>query len=323
MVKKCKIIILLIDRTHSRHYLYAQSIYLKILMLMKRFYLLMSLLISVSVARGEDYVPMLELGKEWRYTVHDCRSFTDVWNDDYEFKYRVDGTTEIDGKEYFIINEYADCPYEEERMRLYGYMREDLEAKEVYWRRNPEAGYGHIGFWHEGYAVDDREHENENLLYAFGNYDDGHILRPDRTYGHERNLVYSEIEANDGKHRGYMQEGDELFGCFEGIGLVQRPETIKFMSYGQVIDLFGFYPVTTGGGAISPFLYAVVAPDGTEIFSIDKHRPGAGLEKVEASNAEEAPAEYYNLQGMRIFNPAKGTVCIRRQGGLVTKVIIP
>lgn len=290
---------------------------------MKRFGTLMLCCVSLyGAARGADYQPMLELGKEWRYTVHDCRRFTDVWYDDFEFKYRVDGVTEIDGKEYYIINEYADCPYEDDKMRLYGYMREDLEAREVYWRPVTESWYRHIGFNHEGEHAPDREHDGENLLYAFGNYDDGHIIRPETGYGHERKLVYAEIEANDGIHRGYMLEGDELYGCFEGLGLVRRPETVECMGYGDISDLFGFYPATTGGGEISPFLYAVVAPDGTEIFSIDKHRPGAGIDGVGADGAREQAPEYYNLQGMRVANPAPGTVCLRRQGASVTKVVI-
>lgn len=37
----------------------------------------------------------------------------------------------------------------------------------------------------------------------------------------------------------------------------------------------------------------------------------------------DAPVEYYNLQGQRIYNPRSGNVVIRRQGSKVTKVLIP
>lgn len=47
----------------------------------------------------------------------------------------------------------------------------------------------------------------------------------------------------------------------------------------------------------------------------------SGVEVTEVS-ADEASAEYYSLQGIRIENPAPGTVCIRRQGGVASKVVI-
>lgn len=35
----------------------------------------------------------------------------------------------------------------------------------------------------------------------------------------------------------------------------------------------------------------------------------------------DAPVEYFNLQGMRVVNPSKGSLVIRRQGTKVAKVI--
>ena len=43
------------------------------------------------------------------------------------------------------------------------------------------------------------------------------------------------------------------------------------------------------------------------------------IEEVEAE--EEAPVEYYNIQGVRVVNPEKG-LYIKRQGNKVTKVIL-
>lgn len=47
----------------------------------------------------------------------------------------------------------------------------------------------------------------------------------------------------------------------------------------------------------------------------------SGLEMIEAA-VEGADVEYYNLQGVRVDNPAAGQVVIRRQGNTVTKVVI-
>lgn len=50
----------------------------------------------------------------------------------------------------------------------------------------------------------------------------------------------------------------------------------------------------------------------------------AGVENVTADNgaASDIPAEYYNLQGQRLANPAPGTLVIRRQGATATKVVL-
>lgn len=46
----------------------------------------------------------------------------------------------------------------------------------------------------------------------------------------------------------------------------------------------------------------------------------AGVEGITADDSD-APVEYYNLQGMRVVNPAAGQVYIRRAGSKVTKEI--
>ena len=45
----------------------------------------------------------------------------------------------------------------------------------------------------------------------------------------------------------------------------------------------------------------------------------AGVDNIETS--DNAPVEYYNLQGVRVTNPANG-IFIRRQGATVTKVAL-
>ncbi len=44
----------------------------------------------------------------------------------------------------------------------------------------------------------------------------------------------------------------------------------------------------------------------------------AGIDEVEADS--DAPAEYFNLQGIRVANPAQGNIYIKRQGSKVTKI---
>ena len=47
-----------------------------------------------------------------------------------------------------------------------------------------------------------------------------------------------------------------------------------------------------------------------------------GVDDVMVDGNEEAPVEYYNLQGVRVENPAAGQLYIKRQGSKATKVIV-
>ena len=47
---------------------------------------------------------------------------------------------------------------------------------------------------------------------------------------------------------------------------------------------------------------------------------GKGVDDIAGDNAD-CPVEYFNLQGVRIENPEPGTLCIRRQGTDVRKVV--
>ena len=44
----------------------------------------------------------------------------------------------------------------------------------------------------------------------------------------------------------------------------------------------------------------------------------SGVDNIAADNA---PAEYFNLQGVRVANPEAGQLVIKRQGSTVTKMI--
>ncbi len=46
----------------------------------------------------------------------------------------------------------------------------------------------------------------------------------------------------------------------------------------------------------------------------------AGIEDI--ATDDDAPAEYFDLQGRRIDKPEKGSICLKRQGGVTTKEII-
>jgi hypothetical protein len=47
----------------------------------------------------------------------------------------------------------------------------------------------------------------------------------------------------------------------------------------------------------------------------------SGVNNVEVVDNENAPVEYYNLQGVRVVNPQNG-LYIKRQGNKATKVLV-
>lgn len=74
--------------------------------------------------------------------------------------------------------------------------------------------------------------------------------------------------------------------------------------------------VATAGSYIA---FSQIAETGTT-FSLYEDKNAAGIEDIVAD--ENAPVEYYNLQGIRVDNPAAGSVVIRRQGANTTKVLV-
>jgi hypothetical protein len=59
--------------------------------------------------------------------------------------------------------------------------------------------------------------------------------------------------------------------------------------------------------------FSAILPAGYEV---------AGVKDVANVIDENAPVEYFNLQGVRVDNPTPGQLVIRRQGGVSTKVIV-
>lgn len=51
------------------------------------------------------------------------------------------------------------------------------------------------------------------------------------------------------------------------------------------------------------------------------HELMTGINNPQAAGNSTAPVEYFDLQGRRISNPQPGSICIRRQGAVVTKIV--
>lgn len=79
---------------------------------------------------------------------------------------------------------------------------------------------------------------------------------------------------------------------------------------------------TTGNSSFSTI--AITSPDNaSQIASvtIEAKKISTGIENIAVDNDENAPVEYFNLQGVKVVDPSNG-IYIRRQGNKATKVLV-
>lgn len=79
-------------------------------------------------------------------------------------------------------------------------------------------------------------------------------------------------------------------------------------------------PITWTGSVTAPLLLTPNAQIRFSYMTVKYAEDTSGIEDVTDAD-ENAPVEYYNLQGIRVNNPENG-IYIRRQGNTVTKVLV-
>lgn len=127
------------------------------------------------------------------------------------------------------------------------------------------------------------------------------------TYVLLKNVTVSEVMGDDGvtpKANNYTisdEEGDEAL-LFNQFSNEKFYDVVEVMT-GEGLDVYAIVTVYKG----APQLYPV------------KVTKSSGIAVVELD--ENAPVEYYNLQGVRVANPENG-LYIRRQGATATKVLV-
>lgn len=253
----------------------------------------------------EQYVPMVEQGKVWRYTAGFLQGTSPndfkKWCKDYYSK--IEGVETIDGVEYAVGWFYKDGDSNPIKGIPAFYLNEDVDKQQVTARFNPEFDFGFCDFSSVNGISIPMFCYNENygpfVAYDFKNPDNSWLCN---IYAFDRESCTLQL--------------------IEGVGLVATRDNL---SYGH--DVVMPYPNPTyisGFSNIGPmmFLYAVDSPSSGRIYyhQAFDYANFAGVETITAPTA--APAEYYNLQGIRIDTPAPGQLLIRRQGNTIDKIIL-
>lgn len=121
--------------------------------------------------------------------------------------------------------------------------------------------------------------------------------------------MYACIVANDGSGSLYAYNGQSVYmdsdnNEYEFTTSVNFPEAVPGEKYLLMMGYaYGSY-LTQIGTTYSTITIA----------------ESAGIDDVEADEDSDAPVEYYNLQGIRVANPERGGVYIRRQGSKTEKM---
>ncbi len=199
-----------------------------------------------------DYRPMLEMGKTWEYNVVDYvipeRAKPNIWR-----VLKLDGTREIDGKEYYVMHCYLNGSEKPYCGVPVGYFREDLNTRQVFFIKDEEYNEDYI-FDHPFQDKFDWP-EGETELYYFG--------FPGRFLGDEKSSNERAIDfiANDGAHKGY-DYGSWVMA--EGLGLIP----IEAHCHG---DLFGIPVMFSGFQPYMSYLCHIKDGEGNVLLSYDEN----------------------------------------------------
>lgn len=179
-----------------------------------------------------------------------------------------------------------------------------------------------LTFGNDGYIYEDGPYEGTvygsvgaNELMIFGFYESPQLLVFDVNNGNctadGSTMVWDEYNANyGGKFYYYALENEEsedfsdiLHGKLEVTGSSTATFTCTDLAWITLNELYyGFFLET-------PVIE----------FDFDGF---LGVDKVAVDNNVNAPVEFFNLQGVRVVEPAAGNVYIRRQGNEVSKIIV-
>ena len=268
---------------------------------------------------SDDYIPLVVEGAKWEC---DFGEFHHDIRPDWFIPYTIEikGDTIIDNTKYkccvytfeestWIWEEYS--KHSPANTLTLAFIREDVENKKVYARFKESRDYVLYSQFRIYYEI-----TGEFLLYDFGNINNPEQIWQNSYYPQGPLSVTAEKITIDGVDRNCYAIGQngEYGYIIEGIG---------YDGYGydqNAGDLIGQFPSFVAGTDELPIFKAYKNAEGKTIYTTgDAANVFNGVESIEADN--NAPVEYYNLQGINVANPSNG-IFIKVQGNKATKIIV-
>lgn len=182
-------------------------------------------------------------------------------------------------------------------------VQQNTEEPYIYRLRNPYLDCPYLSGTANGSIV--FSVKNPNLVYVYPGFSSGMSLGGNQLYCFNLEGYYDFQGYNEDAILGAFASNFEVPSTYAGT-VVNIPTCVFDQSE---TPTSAYTWEDANGASLEQYMKAVITLD----------KPLGGIESVSADDSN-APVEYFNLQGMRVDNPANG-VFIRRQGKNASKVI--
>lgn len=230
---------------------------------------------SSSGFNGElPYTPMLEVGKEWRYTLwNDIVFGPDDPRDEGEMIIRIEDCKEIDGKKYYTLASYVNGEKDEAENGTY--FSEDCEEKKVY------CNYiNHTG------------EINTSVYFDFVNPLKGNISGRDIW---DEPIYPTTYEAFGRSYSAFECGDQKRYRLVEGLGFISS-EKLENIDYAQCLGTILTGPILGCTGYCTiPKIYEIVNGAGEVLYYLPSARPGASAKMTE-SDAESIDVSKFAVE---------------------------
>lgn len=278
-------------------------------MAMKHFTLLFACILCTLQLMADQYYPLVEQGKTWRYEYSDGGTSGGPYIDGM---LRIDEAVTINEKEYYVVRQYSrlgNTEFDEDG--IVAYLREDTEAKRVWCIIDPSA---HLIRYPERIRLL-MYPEEEFLLYDF--------VKPDGVAFYQDGEPHM-FTAKDGSQRnsfplsGYME-----YMITEGIGFLGDAYSCDDEAVSRSGDLFGAVPlissVPVGDAAYYlPTLYEVIEPDGTVLYCNERVKSRATIEAAKATKGCDIAVEG-TMVTVSTGTGSLGEITVTAAGGITVR----
>lgn len=245
------------------------------------------------------YTPMLEVGKEWHYTIFP-RNLWDIKPDDKELTLKIEECREIDGKQYYIFGDYENGVRDNSDLKYFGgyrFMVEDCDKRQV--------SLGIIG--------EDNEISPDIVTYDFSNPSNGRISNDEELFG-----ASPDVYEAFGKSYNAFRSGSGRVMLVEGLGIITAPEYESDLGthyFGTLLE--GPCLETTCLDCMQPKLYKIMDGAGETIYYLPNARPGymasrisvgEDMENIEITNSSINVQYSGEIGELAIYTPTGAQV---------------